>query len=163
MSLASLDIASISLATQQTAIIDHGNTVGLTSSYQTTDGASHMAADVWFQTSDAAPVAAADPVDLSGQVRSLVQAMGAHDTTVIGENYPSLNGSISQSALAYSNSQSLVSAGSMADTLRQFDAYGNRLVADTSLAVVTVADPAKKPLAADMLTLGMLASVNGKG
>jgi hypothetical protein len=89
--------------------------------------------------------------------------MGAHDITVLDETYPSLNGSISQNALAYLNSQSLVSVGSMANTLRQFDAYGNTLFADTTLAVVTVADPAKKPLAAEMLTLGMLASVNGKG
>jgi hypothetical protein len=51
----------------------------------------------------------------------------------------------------------------MANSLRQFDAYGNRLFADTSLAVVTVADPAKKPLSEEMLKLGMLASVNGKG
>jgi hypothetical protein len=164
-SLASLDIASISLATQQTATTDHGNTVGLISSYQTTDGTSHAAADVWFQTSDSAVpgVLAAKSLDLSAQVSSLVQAMGAHEATVSGDAYLSLNGSSNQNRLAYSNSQTLASVGAMTNAMRQFDAFGSTLVADASLAVGTVADPAKKPPTTETLTQGMLASFNGKG
>jgi hypothetical protein len=47
-SLASLGISSISTQATVDLSKDNGNLVGLVSSYQTTDGASHQAADVWF-------------------------------------------------------------------------------------------------------------------
>jgi len=46
--LASLGITSISLNTTVGTATDNGNTLGLTSSYQTADGTTHAAADVWF-------------------------------------------------------------------------------------------------------------------
>jgi hypothetical protein len=61
--LAQLNISQLSLATDSNASMNNGNVVGLNSSYQTTDGASHAAADVWFQ------------VDLRAQVTNLTQAM----------------------------------------------------------------------------------------
>ena len=51
--LASLGITEISVNAQVTSTLDHGNTIGLTSSYQTADGASHLAGDVWFAAQDA--------------------------------------------------------------------------------------------------------------
>jgi hypothetical protein len=55
--LESLGISKISVQTQATSQMDNGNWIGLTSSYQTTDGTSHEAADVWFKTMQT-PVAA---------------------------------------------------------------------------------------------------------
>ena len=47
-SLASLGIAKISTVASVELSKDNGNLVGLVSTYETTDGASHAAADVWF-------------------------------------------------------------------------------------------------------------------
>jgi trimeric autotransporter adhesin len=55
--LASLGITEISVTAQVTTTQDHGNTIGLTSSYQTADGVSHLAGDVWFAAQDAASYA----------------------------------------------------------------------------------------------------------
>jgi hypothetical protein len=52
--LVALGITEISVTAQITSTQDHGNTIGLTSSYQTADGVSHLAGDVWFATHDAA-------------------------------------------------------------------------------------------------------------
>ena len=49
-SLASLQISQISLQASAGSAMDNGNIVGLTSTYQTTDGVTHAAADVWFAT-----------------------------------------------------------------------------------------------------------------
>ena len=61
-SLIELNIAQLSLKAQVTTDTNNGNLVGLTSSYQTTDGVTHTAADVWFavqpaQTSQASTTA----------------------------------------------------------------------------------------------------------
>jgi len=48
--LASLNISQISLQASVGSAVDNGNKLGLTSTYQTTDGATHAAADVWFAT-----------------------------------------------------------------------------------------------------------------
>jgi hypothetical protein len=48
--LASLGITQIELQATVGVGMDNGNLVGLTSSYQTADGATHAAADVWFAT-----------------------------------------------------------------------------------------------------------------
>jgi len=57
-SLAALGITEISVTAQVTTTQDHGNTIGLTSSYQTADGVSHLAGDVWFAAQDAASYSA---------------------------------------------------------------------------------------------------------
>jgi hypothetical protein len=46
--MASLGISSISTQAAVDLSKDNGNLVGLTSTYETTDGATHAAADVWF-------------------------------------------------------------------------------------------------------------------
>ncbi|MBP6851901.1 MAG: hypothetical protein KA164_09890 [Rhodoferax sp.] len=57
--LESLGVASINLQTTVGVQTDNGNLVGLTSSYQSTDGSTHAAADVWFLAgkSDSSPEA----------------------------------------------------------------------------------------------------------
>jgi hypothetical protein len=67
--LTQLNISQLSLAVTTDASLNNGNVVGLNSSYQTTDGASHAAADVWFQ------------VDLRANVTNLAQAMAEFRST----------------------------------------------------------------------------------
>ena len=51
-SLTQLGIASLDLHAQTSHTADNGNTIGLTSSYTTTSGATHEMADVWLTKSD---------------------------------------------------------------------------------------------------------------
>jgi hypothetical protein len=69
-----LHITRIGLQNQQEVSLNNGNIVGLTSSYQTADGASHAAADVWFAGSAPKPGAA----DLRSSVSGLVQALSSY-------------------------------------------------------------------------------------
>ena len=62
--LAQLGIASLDLHAQATHTADNGNTIGLTSSYTTTSGATHEMADVWL-TKDAASTSTPAHVDPS--------------------------------------------------------------------------------------------------
>jgi hypothetical protein len=50
-SLDSLGITKLNLDVTKDVSLNNGNFVGLTSTYETADGASHTAADVWFQSS----------------------------------------------------------------------------------------------------------------
>jgi hypothetical protein len=55
-SLADLGITSMSLNASAGNTIDNGNIIGLTSSYQTNDGANHAMGDVWFLAKQAPAV-----------------------------------------------------------------------------------------------------------
>jgi hypothetical protein len=55
-----------------TTDFNNGNLVGLTSSYQTTDGVTHTAADVWFAVQPAQPSQATTP----SSTNRLAQAIG---------------------------------------------------------------------------------------
>jgi len=68
-----LNIAQLSLNAQVTTDTNNGNLVGLTSSYQTTDGASHTAADVWFVVKPAQPSL---PTQQTTSTTRLAQAIG---------------------------------------------------------------------------------------
>ena len=71
-SLAELNIAQLSLNAQVTTDMNNGNLVGLTSSYQTTDGVNHTAADVWFAVKPVRPAQASAPTSTN----RLAQAIG---------------------------------------------------------------------------------------
>mgnify|MGYP000946964449 FL=1 len=71
-SLAELNIAQLSLSARVTTDFNNGNLVGLTSSYQTTDGVTHTAADVWFAVQPAQPSQASTPTSTN----RLAQAIG---------------------------------------------------------------------------------------
>jgi hypothetical protein len=60
-SLADLGITSLDLHGLAGTATDHGNLLGLTSSYTTADGATHAMADVWFAKDTASTAAAAAP------------------------------------------------------------------------------------------------------
>ena len=68
--LDSLSIASISTQAFASSELNNGNLLGLVSSYQTTDGQSHQAADVWFGA------LAEDVVPNAERVNTLTQAIG---------------------------------------------------------------------------------------
>ena len=57
-SLTSLGIVQLNLQTSVSSEVDNGNLVALNSSYETADGATHAAADVWFATSASTPAQA---------------------------------------------------------------------------------------------------------
>ena len=80
--LESLGIVQLDLRAQAGLGIDNGNLLGLTSSYQTADGASHAAADVWFAVdvrATAPAVALETPADLASRTSLLCQAIGSFD------------------------------------------------------------------------------------
>jgi hypothetical protein len=52
-SLAELNITKLNLSAQADGKVNNGNIVGLTSTYETADGQTHGAADVWFATNAA--------------------------------------------------------------------------------------------------------------
>jgi len=54
--LSEYHIAELNLNASKGTAVDHGNLVGLVSSYKTEDGSTHQMADVWF-TKDVQPAA----------------------------------------------------------------------------------------------------------
>jgi hypothetical protein len=159
-SLAELGISNISVLAERNISKDNGNIVGLTSSYQTTDGASHAAADVWFMTDAAKPSAVptleSSPTDLSTKVSDLVQAMGQFDG---GAAAPSNQRSLGQALSAQMGSKAgpnLVAVGSMVDLLKQFDANGNLMRAQPALGAAPVTS-LKAPTLGDLVGNGQLA------
>jgi hypothetical protein len=71
-SLQQLGISQLNLDGKQDASLNNGNIVGATSTYQTADGQTHAAADVWFQMQ--APA-------ISSAVSGLAQAIGSYGST----------------------------------------------------------------------------------
>ena len=76
-SLADLGITKLNLDVKESLTGNNGNVIGATSTYETTDGATHAAADVWFAVS---PV----QQQLNSNVSGLSQALSAfsHSETV---------------------------------------------------------------------------------
>jgi hypothetical protein len=70
-SLGDLGITKINLNASVSGALDHGNLVGLTSTYETSDGATHAAADVWF-VADANPTNAAANINIDTQIAQTV-------------------------------------------------------------------------------------------
>jgi len=137
-SLASLDIASVSVNGDKTSAKDNGNWIGMQSTMTKTDGSTAATADVWFTADKTAGEAAATASTdtLRGKVGSLVQAMAAFnavDTGAVagGLTLPDLSGGTQTGLLA--------SVGSMVDVMKQFDANGNQVVG-TNAAMTSTAE-----------------------
>jgi hypothetical protein len=137
-SLTDLGIASISTQADANLSKDNGNLIGLTSTYTTTDGANHAAADVWFvadANQAAAPTPAADPADLRSRVSSLAQALSAFSSadalapTAPAASTPGTGGGVSSAAT--------LAVSSMVSVMQQFDANGNQIGAAGTLANTT--------------------------
>ena len=83
-SLNSLSITKIDLQATTGVGIDNGNVLGLTSTYQTSDGATHAAADVWFATdksNGAVSSAALDNSTVDKAIASLGSSVIAAEST----------------------------------------------------------------------------------
>src|SRR5471032_395015 len=134
--LSSLGITQLNLDVAKGSTGSNGNVVGLTSTYQTADGATHAAGDVWLQQGAAATPAASTPAPattatgMRGNVSGLVQAMAAFDgsTAAAGGAAPKLDLS---GAL---NATKSTSVAQMADVLKRFDANGKLLSGSTTAA-----------------------------
>src|SRR5471032_3237497 len=134
--LSSLGITQLNLDVAKGSTGSNGNVVGLTSTYQTADGATHAAGDVWLQQGAAATPAASTPAPattatgMRGNVSGLVQAMAAFDgsTAAAGGAAPKLDLS---GAL---NATKSTSVAQMADVLKRFDADGKLLSGSTTAA-----------------------------
>jgi hypothetical protein len=136
--LTDLGIASINTQADANLSKDNGNLIGLTSSYETTDGTSHAAADVWFvaDANQADAPATPPPTDLRSRVSSLAQALSAFSN---GE--PLATTAPATSALAPSGtaaSSATLAVSSMVSVMQQFDANGNQVGAAATTATPLV-------------------------
>ena len=147
--LESLQITKI--ATQATVAIseNHDNVVGLTSTYETADGNTHAAADVWFlaDTSQSSNTLASDPLptippasaaNLSSRVSSLAQTIGAFSRDDALRQSTDTSSTPTAMATAKSTLASSATLVSMVDAMQRFDADGK----------------AVSPLASPVATLG---------
>jgi hypothetical protein len=150
-SLEEAGVASISLDSKATSVVENGNVIGLVSSYQTTDGSTRQAVDVWLQSSNAA-VVSNDPVGSIASTLSdyLATPANAEAQSVLPVSAPQLSDQ---------------SQASLATALRSFDANGNAVVSNalasqasvltTSSANKLLEDPLNRPS-------GILGSSSGK-
>jgi hypothetical protein len=159
-SLDAMGITSISVVAERNLSKDNGNIIGLTSTYQTTDGASHAAADVWFITDaskSAVPAASATSgtTALGDRVSDLVQAMGQFDGAA---SLSASSGSLGQSVTAgVADVVSATSVSGMVDLLKQFDSDGKMLLNQSALGAAPVTK-LNVPTLGDAFTHGVLAS-----
>ena len=174
-SLSSLGITQLDLKAQTSTQVDNGNLIGLTSSYTTSNGATHEMADVWFATSKDAPtgdIAAAAPslqlpganvvtgsspaqpaapAPMQSQVVSMVDAMASFGSTTVAA--PGVAPSGTQ--LTPQAAATGVGLTGMVDAMKQFDANGQPKLATgmsagaiaTTLNTTTISKPSTDILA----------------
>ena len=140
--LAQLNISQLSLSVNTEASLDNGNVVGLNSSYQTTDGASHAAADVWFQ------------VDLRANVTNLSQAMAEFNAT--STTSAVATGSLTDASTKAADVLPVAAVANLVDAMKQYDAQqtplatggpGSNFMQDTAnLAKLQIAQSAATDL-----------------
>ncbi|MCX7178317.1 MAG: hypothetical protein NTX56_05900 [Proteobacteria bacterium] len=135
--LDSLGIAQLDLNAVSGSASDHGNLLGLVSSYATTDGVKHELADVWFATENTAsrasamlagPAEASAPVDLRALVSHLTQAIAAFKEDPEVDLRSSSLALLSLDQPAGQRRVSSANVSSLVGVLQQFDAQG-KLVA----------------------------------
>jgi Ca2+-binding EF-hand superfamily protein len=189
--LASLGITSINAQAVVELSQDNGNLIGLTSSYETTDGATHAAADVWFvadrnQHTRAAPVAniappteratlventalpiidPSDPNSLRAKVSGLALAISTFDdATYYSPATQSAPGLGASATVALVQPAYLPAAAGMVDAMKQFDAHGQLLAPAAALAAPPIASVQKSldvPALAQTGNTGFLAGNGG--
>jgi hypothetical protein len=132
--LDSLGIAKLNVIADITSINDHGNRIGLVSSYSTVNGDSHEMADVWFAAENDIDVEdvtdqtlAGEEPDLRTRVSVLAQAISSFDDSVFG------TAGIADDPLAalgatmqlMPDQTVAVNVSGMVDALNKFDVNGN--------------------------------------
>jgi hypothetical protein len=139
--LTSLGITSINTQASADVSLDNGNLIGLSSTYETADGATHAAADVWFVAevpgTRTAPAldSVAEDASLRTRVSSLAQVMGAFGNTSPATN--AVPGANLSAPAGVATTAATLAVVSMVDVMKQFDANGSLIGAPAS----TVAAP----------------------
>ncbi|MDR7377138.1 ABC-type transporter Mla MlaB component, partial [Rhodoferax ferrireducens] len=159
--LASLGITSIS--TQATVQIsqDNGNLIGLTSSYETSDGATHAAADVWFvadKSNSDAPTLTVDQViaALNPSVQTMATAVG---TAKVAESIqPTLAADAALPASATTAVQSVDLRSRVSSLAQAMGTFDSSAPSD-GLAVTRVDLPVMGKAAAATLAVGSMVDV----
>jgi len=124
-SLAQLSITQLSLKAQTGTDTNNGNLLGLTASYQTTDGVSHAAADVWFAVKPTeANVQASNA--LPANVSRLAQAIGQFGGEAV-EGSAGVQKLTDTTQTAANQNNNLVSTTHMVEAMRMFGAQGATL------------------------------------
>jgi len=144
-SLQDLNISSINAVAEVNLSKDNGNLIGLTSTYQTNDGATHAAADVWFVADKyqdvpvltdvvtSVPENLVSSTDLRTQVSNMAQTIS---TIAAAESSGGLGGSGSPelSVNTAPATPANLAVVSMANTMQQFDANGQLVALSAPLA-----------------------------
>ena len=133
--LDSLGITQLDLAAEKNLSQDNGNIIGLTSSYQTSDGSSHQMADVWF---------------IADKVSGMVDAMSGYQATASGTSPTT-----SPLAGTQTDASASVAVAGMVASLGQYDANGNVLATGTASVTTSPAQtntPEQKDLLAVLTT-----------
>jgi len=139
--LSSLAIDSISTTAQTGVAKDNGNLLGLTSTYQTTDGQSHAAADVWFVADKDADEARQSTVGksstLTSRVSEIALAISSFGEDQSNANWPTATSETDTTTIAR------VNVSEIAQTLGQYvyvkpNASTSVLMTAPSLSVQTV-------------------------
>jgi len=128
-SLSQLNIKSLNLNAQVSGQNSNGNTIGLVSSYSTTDGKTHELADVWLTSTAGSGTA----------VSQLSSALSKYTATGLTSVTSSGAGALSASAAAQSSAQSGGASTTtvLASALSQYNANG-QLVSSTAAALSSV-------------------------
>jgi len=107
-SLGDLGITKLNLDAKQNASLNNGNIVGITSTYETSDGNTHQAADVWFQM-------AAPGASLTTSVSSLTQALSGYTAAAAAAGTAKLEvpGSVGNNAAALASAIGQYSAAQL--------------------------------------------------
>ena len=155
-SLASLGITSINLFAQASTATNNGNLIGLTSTYQTSDGATHESADVWFQTSAAPPISLSFPqalppapipmaVQTTATVLPTVQAQSTTAATATASAGLSTNVNVMAQAIGTFADMAMAPAGTSNATISSSRAIAtSATVAPTTLAVAGMVSAMKQ-------------------
>jgi hypothetical protein len=160
--LASLNVASINANAAVGTETDNGNILGLVSSYQTTDGVNHDAADVWFQVEVSSTTDAVSKDDLRSRVGGLSQAIESYVDLNAASAVPPQPTLSTANAMASSNVVAAAPiAGGMADAMKQFEVQGG-LGAKVDLGVASADKKLNFPGLQDPNAAGILSS-GGKG
>jgi hypothetical protein len=158
-SLADLQITSINANAAVDLSKDNGNLIGLTSTYQTADGANHAAADVWF-VADKNQSAATSPAAVDAAIAAIqTQALVVAEVPLSADSVPNPALNVVDSVQDATNLRARVSV--LAQAMSAFDSAGGGVVdpgaattgsaivgdlgsSSASLAVVSMADVLKQ-------------------
>jgi hypothetical protein len=139
-----LGIKQFDLKVTSTSIRNNGNWIGMESSYETTDGATHTMGDVWFVADNTATSS------LQAQVSSMVQAMASFSGTQAAATGG--QASLLPTAGTSTTASSGASAGAIAGLLSQFDASGNPVAAGSGATGVLQVAAASSGAASSLTT-----------